>query len=300
MAISQAQVHDLLMQYRRENWQGIQTPEWQERIVADMLRDGPPVVLERIAPYWRPRPGDRILDIGSGVGGFVAACRKLGLNAYGVEPDRIGNGSNITAIQIAARRLDAPAFVVGVGERLPLATASFDLVVLDQVIEHVSDQSAVLAEALRVAKPDGAVYVACPNYLGFYEPHYKISFLPLMPKLLGGLYLKLRGRNPVLLDQIRYTTNWRVRRLLRPFRLQSVLDLNGEQFLRKCKDGGFASARARLIRRLTRLPLIGKIFLRAAVFLIRLRERGTAMLVSQEGFPPERALPPEPAVSPAA
>jgi SAM-dependent methyltransferase len=226
------------------------------------------------------------------VGGFVAACRKRGLAAYGVEPDRIGNGSKTTAIQIAAQRLDTPAFVVGIGERLPFASASFDLAVLDQVIEHVSDQAAVIGEALRVVKPNGAVYIACPNYLCFYEPHYKIAFLPLMPKLLGKLYLKLRGRNPVLLEQIRYTTNWRVRKLLGKFPLHMVCDLNSEEFIRKCGNGSFASAKARLIRRLTRLPVLGKALMNTVLFYIRLRERGTAVLVSPNGFAHDRTIEP--------
>ena len=86
---------------------------------------------------------------------------------------------------------------------------------MNQVIEHVGDQRAVLREALRVMKPGGALYLACPNYLRFYEPHYKIFWIPLLPKFLGRLYLRLRGRRPVLIDQITYTTNARIKKLLR-------------------------------------------------------------------------------------
>lgn len=293
VTIPQTQLRELLAQYRRQNWAGIQTPDWQERIVADMLRSEAPAVLERIAPYWQPGPGARILDLGSGAGGFVAACRKRGLSAYGVEPDRIGNGAEITAIQIAAQRVVTPAFVVGVGERLPFADCAFDLVVLDQVLEHVSDQSSVLAEALRVVKPNGAVFIACPNYLCFYEPHYKVAFLPLMPKVLGKWYLKLRGRNPILLEQIQYTTNWRVRSLLRQFSLQIIFDLNADAFLSKCAAGGFVSRKAKRIRRLTQVPLLGGMLRRGMVFLIRLRERGTAMLISPEGFSRDSVASPE-------
>ena len=65
-------------------------------------------------------------------------------------------------------------FVSGVGEGLPFPDACFDLVVMNQVVEHVADQSMVLREAARAVREGGVIYVACPNYLRFYEPHYKI------------------------------------------------------------------------------------------------------------------------------
>jgi SAM-dependent methyltransferase len=174
-------------------------------------------------------------------------------------------------LRIARQRLDSPAFAAARGEQLPFADATFDLVVLDQVIEHVSDQSRVLAEAFRVLKPGGAMYVACPNYLRFYEPHYKIWFFPLLPKPLGALYLRLRGRDPILLKQLKYTTNRRVRKLLKRVQAEHVVDLNVQDFREKCslESSGFASRKARLVQQLTRTlarcpGASGGVFLRSA------------------------------------
>jgi SAM-dependent methyltransferase len=286
MAISQTQLYDLLTEYRKENWKGIQTPEWQQKIVLSMAQDAEPVVLKRIAPYWDLPPDALILDLGSGVGNFVVGCRKRGLRAYGVEPDRIGQGSSLTSLQIAGRRLDAGVFAAAVGEHLPFRNGTFDFIVLDQVIEHVADQKSVLAEALRVLKPAGAMYIACPNYLRFYEPHYKIWFLPLMPKFLGGLYLRLRGRNPVLLKQLTYTTNWRVRRLLTRLKGTRLLDLNQTGFLAKCRCSHVKSEsrKARVIRQLTSNRWLGGSVLRAASLYVRLREGGSEMLAFKEAL----------------
>jgi SAM-dependent methyltransferase len=275
MPISDSELRTLLTAYRRENWQGIQTREYQSQVIEAMLLDGEPDVLRRIAPYWKLPPGALILDVGSGVGGFVVACRRRGLAAFGVEPDRIGQGSKLTSIEIARRRMDTPVFAAATGEQLPFCEKTFDLVVLNQVIEHVSDQEAVLREAFRVVKPEGAVYVACPNYLRFFEPHYRVSYFPLLPKPLGSWYLRLRGRNPVLLEQLTYTTNRRVRRLLGGLGAGRVIDLNSEQFIRKCQEGSFASARARMVGRLARLPGLGRLMKRAVVAYIRLREGGS-------------------------
>ena len=48
-------------------------------------------------------------------------------------------------------------------ETLPFPSESFDAVVLTEVIEHVDDPDAVLAEARRVLKPDGRCLVSAPN-----------------------------------------------------------------------------------------------------------------------------------------
>jgi ubiquinone/menaquinone biosynthesis C-methylase UbiE len=130
MAVSQAQLTDLLTDYRRENWRGIQTPEWQQKIVRSMAAGDEPAILKRILRRCELPPGPLILDLGSGVGNFVVACRKRGLRAFGVEPDRIGQGSRLTSLQIARQRLDSGAFAAAVGEQLPFADATFDLLVL--------------------------------------------------------------------------------------------------------------------------------------------------------------------------
>jgi ubiquinone/menaquinone biosynthesis C-methylase UbiE len=147
-------------------------------------------------------------------------------------------------------------------------------------MEHVTNQTAVLGEAVRVLKPGGAVYITCPNYLRFYEPHYKIRWLPLLPKLLGRLYLKCRGRSPTLLSQLTYTTNARVRALFRGLKADcKVVDLHQEQFLKKCTDGSFASGRARLVAQLIYLPVLGSLVRWAALQYLHITEGGCEMLM---------------------
>jgi SAM-dependent methyltransferase len=278
--LSESELRGLVRQYRKQNWQGIQTPEWQERIAEDILRDDGETVLRVIADFWIPPAGASVLDIGSGVGSFVVACRKRGFHAFGIEPDRIGQGGRISSIQIARRRLENQVFAVGVGESLPFADRSFDLITLNQVMEHVAEQAAVLREALRVLKEGGAIYIASPNYLRFYEPHYKIKWFPLLPKFLGHWYLKLRGRDPVFLDQLTYTTNARLRALFRRLGAEyAVVDLHREAFLKKCVKLSFASRRARLIGRLIRVPGLGPLVLRVVLLFWRITEGGCEMMI---------------------
>jgi len=280
MAINQAQLVDLLTEYRRQNWRGIQTPEWQRRIVQSIAEYQEPAVLRRIAPFWNLPSDPVILDLGSGVGNFVVACRNRGLRAFGVEPDRIGQNSGLTSLQIARKRLNESAFAGAVGEQLPFRENTFDLVVMDQVIEHVADQRRVLAEALRVLKLGGAIYVACPNYLRFYEPHYKLWLFPMMPKPIATWYLRLRGRDPVLLKQITYTTNWRVRKLLKICGVAGFIDLNCETLLARLITSQAAdeSWKRRHISRLANLPVVGKWVVKTISLHVRLREGGSEIL----------------------
>lgn len=283
--IAQEELRKLLLAYRVENWRGIQTPEVQKQIVEAMLQPDADTVLKPVSQFWQPPTEACVLDVGSGVGGFVAACRHLGYRAFGVEPDRIGAGGRITSIEIASRRVSSNVFAAAVGEALPFADQTFDLVTLNQVVEHVPDQLAVLREAARVLRRGGAMYVACPNYLRFYEPHYKVFWLPLLPKFLGRLYLRLRGRNPVMLKDLYYTTNRRLRRWLEALGDDyELLDLHQEQFKRKCTgQGRFESSSARFMRKLISLPIFGPVIKNRVLWWFRLREGGCEMLLLRKG-----------------
>lgn len=100
-------------------------------------------------------PGpDRILDVGCG-GGYVAT------NIDG----RLLVGIDISAQAIGAahhRGSDA-VFAVGDAERLPFADASFDLVIMSEVLEHLPNGRAGFGEAARVMKPGGRLVITGPN-----------------------------------------------------------------------------------------------------------------------------------------
>lgn len=283
--IDQAELRELLLSYRAENWRGIQTPEMQVDIVDAMLRADPRTVLEKIAEFHPLPTHAAILDVGSGAGGFVVGCRRLGYQAFGVEPDKIGAGGRLTSIQIASRQVTENVFASAVGEALPFPDDCFDLVTLNQVVEHVPDQIAVLREAGRVLRQGGALYVVCPNYLRFYESHYKIFWLPLMPKFLANIYLKIRGRNPVMLEHLFYTTNHRVKKWLGSMGQEfEVLDLHKQQFIRKCAgQGEFASRGARFLKILISTPVVGSPIKNLALWWIGVREGGCEMLVVRSG-----------------
>jgi SAM-dependent methyltransferase len=56
-------------------------------------------------------------------------------------------------------------------EQLPFRDACLDVVVLNEVIEHVHDDAATLREAMRVLRPGGTVIIYAPNRLYPFETH---------------------------------------------------------------------------------------------------------------------------------
>lgn len=278
--LNRAQLRELLSRYRRENWDGIQTASWQRRIVEVYLDQDWTGFFKSIGAS-RLDGATLVLDVGSGVGSFVVACRKRDVRAFGVEPDRIGNGSQLTSLDIARRRLDASAFLNGVGERLPFADGVFDLVTLHQVLEHVANPGLVLRECLRVVRRGGTVYLNCPNYLHFWEPHYKLPWLPLMPKPLARGYLRLLGRDSVLLEQLTYTTHSRVRALVRDLGPDcDWMDVHAQHFRAKCRgEKEFGSWRGRVLRRLCQIPPLSDWTERMALKLHRFLDPGVEFLL---------------------
>jgi ubiquinone/menaquinone biosynthesis C-methylase UbiE len=85
------------------------------------------------------RPGERVLDIGAGDGGFGHRLQQeLGVTVEGVDV------SDYNLAPIKVHLYD--------GVTLPFADASFDAALLVFVLHHCSDPESVLTEALRVAK----------------------------------------------------------------------------------------------------------------------------------------------------
>jgi SAM-dependent methyltransferase len=140
---SSAEAHDYSAYYHEAN---LRIPEWVEQR------------LEKVAGAFESyRRTGNWLDVGCGAGALMRAARNRGWNAVGTE-----------VAETAAEAVRAQSFEVHVGELtgLPLEDGSFDVVSLVEVVEHVEDPRSLVADAARLIRPGGAMYVTTPHGRG--------------------------------------------------------------------------------------------------------------------------------------
>ncbi|MBV9775298.1 MAG: methyltransferase domain-containing protein [Gemmatimonadetes bacterium] len=98
--------------------------------------------------------GRRVLDVGCAIGTELVVARERGWAGTGIELSqasvRIARGEGLDVRDVP---LEASGF----------AAASFDLVTLNHVLEHIAHVQPFLAEVRRVLSPDGLLFVAVPN-----------------------------------------------------------------------------------------------------------------------------------------
>jgi ubiquinone/menaquinone biosynthesis C-methylase UbiE len=173
--------------------------------------DGRWEVLEK-----RGRQHGRVLDMAAGCGTFLLYGLRQGYDVVGVEPEQWKRDYFQEKVRLSGYPAEwAERILDGVGERLPFPDASFDVVTSYQTLEHVTDVRASLEEMLRVLRPGGVLYLRAPDYASFFEPHYRLPFLPCMNRRLATMYLRLLRRPVSGLQTLNWTTTRGVVRMLR-------------------------------------------------------------------------------------
>ncbi len=106
------------------------------------------------------RPPGRLLDVGCSAGFFLAAARDLGWEVAGVE-------LNEDTAELARTRLGLD---VRTGDLAGVSfePASFDVLTLWDVIEHVPDPAETLRLAQRLLRPGGVLALSTPNLGGLF------------------------------------------------------------------------------------------------------------------------------------
>ncbi|WP_214368976.1 methyltransferase domain-containing protein [Pseudonocardia sp. H11422] len=154
-------------------------------------------VLARLAP----RPGERVLDVGSGPGYLVGALADaVGASGtvHGLDPS---GPMNVLA---SARNAERAWVHIDAGDAaaLPYPDATFDAGVSTQVYEYVSDIPGALAELRRVLRPGGRALILDTDWdslvwnvadrerhariLSAWEEHLVYPYLPRrLARLLG-------------------------------------------------------------------------------------------------------------------
>jgi ubiquinone/menaquinone biosynthesis C-methylase UbiE len=114
------------------------------------------------------RPGDRVLDLATGVGAMAGQLlqRFPGIRLTGLD---------LRAAQLQQAKLHHPGpdYLQGNGARMPFADGTFDRVHCSWLLEHVPAPVEVLREVRRVLKPGGfCQFVEVDNATFGTEPEY--------------------------------------------------------------------------------------------------------------------------------
>jgi SAM-dependent methyltransferase len=99
-------------------------------------------------------PGKRVLDLGCRYGALTRSYLD-GNDVFGVDVDR-------HALAVARRR-GITTLWADVEQPLPFGDCAFDVVVAGELLEHVRDPSALLAEIARALRPGGTLVGSVPN-----------------------------------------------------------------------------------------------------------------------------------------
>jgi SAM-dependent methyltransferase len=115
------------------------------------------IAYQHITPWCR---GARVLEAGCGEGYGAAALAQVAATVIGLDYDE-------PAVAHIAHTYPEIAIVRGNLAQLPVRDGAIDVVVNMQVIEHLWDQAAFLAEVARVLRPAGTLVISTPNRITF-------------------------------------------------------------------------------------------------------------------------------------
>lgn len=141
--------------------------------------------LDKVVSQWD------VLDVGCGYGHTSLELARRCAHVVGIEPS--------DALYRHARQLQDASGVENLHfEHQSVYNFSqheaFDLVVLDNVLEHLADQPRALEVICAAMRPSGIVYLLVPNKLWPMEVHYGLPFLSYLPLRLANSYLRCTGR----------------------------------------------------------------------------------------------------------
>ncbi|HZT05867.1 MAG TPA: class I SAM-dependent methyltransferase [Chloroflexota bacterium] len=144
------------------------------------------------------------LDCGCAEGGYSRALARMGAErvvGIDVETTRVSS-----ARAMGSPAMVRPTYCCASAEELPFADESFDGVFLNEVFEHVADESRTLAEIRRVLRPGGVLALMSPNRwfpfeghgmrLGGWELGFPVPIVPWVPMKLVRPFMHARNYWP--------------------------------------------------------------------------------------------------------
>jgi SAM-dependent methyltransferase len=116
----------------------------------------------------RPRPGNRILDVGCGAGTGEVSIGRLHLSQLQLVGVDLVFAHVKAARETTAGINQRAHFAVADGSRLPFTSGAFDSTYCVAVLQHIPDTAAAVREFARVTRPGGRVVAVEPDNAARY------------------------------------------------------------------------------------------------------------------------------------
>ncbi|UCD17963.1 MAG: class I SAM-dependent methyltransferase [Candidatus Zixiibacteriota bacterium] len=132
------------------------------------------------------------LDLGASTGIMTEQFARHFKKVIAIDLDVVGLKS--------AKECDCPDnihFVCTDGTTAGLADESVDVVICNQIYEHVDNQDGLLSEIYRVMRYSGFCYFGAGNRYVLIEGHYFLPFLSWLPHWLADIYMKAAGKKGI-------------------------------------------------------------------------------------------------------
>ena len=116
------------------------------------------------------RPGDRALDLGCGAGRHAFEMFRRGADVVAFDQDADGLAGVLDLFGAMREAGEAPTgaeadIKQGDALALPFPDGEFDRVVAAEILEHIPEDTAAIAELVRVLRPGGTVAVTVPRWM---------------------------------------------------------------------------------------------------------------------------------------
>ena len=131
--------------------------------------------------------GRVVIDVGGGPGFFVRELNRMGARSFCIDAD---------SGEMAMLGPPEHGSIVASATSMPLASGSVDVCFSSNVLEHVKDWPAMLAEMVRVTRPGGIVFVTFTNWLSPYGGHETSPWHYLGGNRAAARYQRAHGKPP--------------------------------------------------------------------------------------------------------
>lgn len=156
--------------------------------------------------------GDRLLEVGAGMGVTAAYLAWAGFDVTALEPGGVGFEENLRVSRQFARLVQSDHHILSIGvEELDVQRhGQYALIFSNNVLEHVDDPDMAIRSLVPVTAPGGLTVHSCPNYSVPFEPHFNIPLLLGRPKATARL-LPRSIRDSDMWESFNFITAKRVR-----------------------------------------------------------------------------------------